>query len=304
MEQSKDNIFFMDILQDFLQYLQVEKKYSKHTVAAYKLDIEQYESYLQRQGCSTLQADAQRLRMWISALMLQNVSSRSVHRKLSSLHSYYHFLQQKGLVKENWVDKVELPKMSQRLPVFFSEDEMDNLFERITYEPTFEGMRDRVVLELLYSTGMRCSELIGLTHNDLDFSNHTIHVCGKRNKERLVPMAPLVAQILNEYMDVKSRTFSSASNAGVLLVTSKGAPMYREMVYRIVRKYIDMVSVLTKRSPHVIRHTFATHLLNHGADINAIKSILGHSSLASTQVYTHTSISQLKKTYNQAHPRA
>lgn len=294
----------MDILHNFLQYLQVEKKYSKYTIEAYKLDIEQYDCYLRQLNSSIVAADARKLRMWISELMLQNISARSVHRKLSSLRTYYHFLQQQGLVKENWVDKVELPKVSQRLPVFFSEDEMDNLFEMITYEPTFEGVRDRVVLELFYSTGMRCSELIGLKHSDLDFSNHTIHVCGKRNKERLVPMAPLVAQILKEYMDVKSRMFSSVYNAGVLLLTSNGTPLYREMVYRIVRKYIDRVSVLTKRSPHVIRHTFATHLLNNGADINAIKSILGHSSLASTQVYTHTSISQLKKTYNQAHPRA
>ncbi|MBO4580787.1 MAG: tyrosine-type recombinase/integrase [Bacteroidales bacterium] len=294
----------MDITQAFLQYLKEEKKYSGLTVSEYGRDVKQYEMFLSRHHIDMESAEVKHIRLWISDLTLQGVTPRSIHRKLSSLHCMYHYLQLQGKVSENWAERVMKPKLSKRLPVFFSENEMDNLLERIDYEPTFEGIRDRLLLELLYSTGMRCSELIGIKHSDIDGAACSIRILGKRNKVRMVPLVPLVARLLEEYTEAKERKFGLASGDDTLLLTSKGAPLYRKMVYRTVRKYIDRVSVLSKRSPHIIRHTFATHMLNHGADINAIKSILGHSSLASTQVYTHTSISQLKQTYNQAHPRA
>ena len=304
LEHSKDSIFFMDIVQAFLQYLEDENKYSKLTISEYGRDVQQYEDFLKFHHTDISNAEVKEIRLWISDLALQGVSPRSIHRKMSSLHSLYHYLELQGTVSENWVERVLQPKVSQRLPLFFSESEMDNLFEIIDFEPTFEGIRDRLLLELLYSTGMRCSELMGLKHSDVDYSGASIRILGKRNKVRIVPLAPLVAQFLEDYTEAKRQKFGSVNNGDVLLLTSEGKPMYRKLVYRIVRKYTDKVSVLSKRSPHIIRHTFATHLLNNGADINAIKSILGHSSLASTQVYTHTSISQLKQTYNQAHPRA
>jgi len=247
------------------------------------------------------------VRSWLVELLSGSITSRSVNRKLSVLKSYFRFCKKQGYINESPMAKVIAPKTSKFLPVFLEKEPLENLFKEIPFEPGYTGMRDKLILMVFYSTGMRLSELCTLKISSVDFQAKTIKVTGKRNKERILPIGDYLLQNIKLYIDERSRLMENSDQKNKetsLFVTVKGKPVYQRMVYNIVHRYLSQVSTLEKLSPHILRHTFATHMLNDGADLNAIKEILGHSSLAATQVYTHNTIEKLKSIYNQAHPRA
>jgi integrase/recombinase XerC len=290
-------------IQDFVNYLRFEKHFSPHTVTAYHKDLLQFEAYARH----TFQVEAvsdvnhQTVRSWMVDLMNDKISPRSIGRKLTSLKTFYRFLLREQRVEANPLHKVKAPKAGKRLPVFVEEKPMQKLLDNTVFPDTFEGARDKLVLNLLYSTGIRLSELIGLRVADTDLSAAQIKVLGKRNKERIIPVtSELVKQVMN-YLEACKR---EGLGSEYLLMTVKGDKMYPRLVYNIVKTGLSAVTSIEKRSPHVLRHTFATHLLNKGADLNAIKELLGHASLSATQVYTHNSIERLKNIYRDKHPRA
>jgi len=297
-------LFFMDCLNLFLDYLKYEKRYSPKTYVAYKVDLIQYLNFLISREKELKKATHKDIRAWIIEKIEQGVSPRTVNRKISTLKTFYKFLIRNNYLKTDPTSKLIAPKQKKSLPFFVSETEMNNLFEYDIFSNTFEGIRDKTIIELFYATGVRLSELSNIKRNDIDFYYQTIKIIGKRKKERIVPFSPKLSFILKEYIAVYEEKFGKIEQNAFLFVTENGSPIYQKLIYRIVRKYLDLVTTVEKRSPHVIRHTFATHLLDNGADLNAIKEILGHSSLAATQFYTHTSVDKLKKTYKQAHPRA
>ncbi len=291
------------VLEGFLQYLQYEKRYSKHTLIAYEKDILQFQDFITQIDKTFLTANHKEVRLWIIALMDKQIEARSVNRKISSIRSFYKFALKEGSIAENPVLKVQSPKVAKKLPVFVSEQKMDNLLDTDAFDDTFEGLRDKLVVELLFATGIRLNELLTLTHRDFFPAEKTIKVLGKRNKERIIPLNLSALNQLDIYLKAKKeQAFGLTSD--VLVVTAKGEPAYSKLIYRIVNKYLKLISTQTKKSPHILRHSFATSLLNNGADINAIKDLLGHASLAATQVYTHNSIERLKSIYKQAHPKA
>jgi len=236
--------------------------------------------------------------------MEENNTTKSINRKISTLKTFYKFLLRNNYLKINPMDKVIAPKSSKQLIAFVSEQDMDNLFEHLDFPDNFDGKRDKTILELFYATGIRLSELIQIKKSDLDFYSHTIKVLGKRKKERIVPIAPQMSAQLQDYLFFLEKEFGFINYNQNIFVTNKGKPVYPKLIYKIVRKYLDAATTIDRRSPHVIRHTFATHLLDNDAGLLAIKELLGHASLAATQIYTHTSIEKIKKTYKQAHPRA
>jgi integrase/recombinase XerC len=242
-------------------------------------------------------------RSWIVHLIENETSTRSVNRKLTSLKSFYRHLLKNGHVSENPMNRVAPPRSSQRLPVFVEEESLKRLFEETAESDDFEAVRDRLILELFYGTGMRLSELIQLHVQDLDLTSGTIKVTGKRNKERFIPFSLKLTALAEQYLILRGDMMGD-HDTGILFITEKKNQLYPKLVYRIVNRQLSMVTTISKRSPHVLRHTFATHMLNRGADLNAIKEILGHASLAATQVYTHNTIEKLKQIYKQAHPRA
>jgi len=288
----------------FVEYIRFEKRYSQHTIQAYSKDLTQFSSFLSEQyGISDLaSANHQQIRSWMVYLMDSGLSERSVLRKLSTLKSFYKYLYKNKLVEHNPTLIVIPPKTPTRNPVFIDEEKMQNLFEEIHFENNFSGLRDKLILEVFYNTGIRLAELIELKTNNISFSNRTIKVLGKRNKERLIPFTKKMEMALLEYLEMKEK--EGFSGEEYLFITDKGKKMYPRLVYRIVNKYLGMITTLNKKSPHILRHTFATHMLNNGADLNAIKEFLGHANLAATQVYTHNTVEKLKKIYRQAHPRA
>ncbi len=294
----------MDWICQFLDYVKYEKRFSPQTYIAYKTDLYQYMDFLSSKEKELQQATHQDIRLWIAGELEQGKSSRTINRKISTLKIFYKFLLRNNYVSVNPTSKVIAPKQKKSLPVFVSETEMNNLFDHITFPDTFEGTRDKAIIELFYATGIRLSELSNIKRKDIDFYNQTIKILGKRKKERIVPFSKKLLPVLKEYMAAYENEFGELEQDAFIFVTNKGETIYAKLIYRTVRKYLDMVSTVEKRSPHVIRHTFATHLLDNGADLSAIKEILGHSSLSATQIYTHTSIEKLKKTYKQAHPRA
>jgi len=241
------------------------------------------------------------IRSWLVSLMEHEVAARSVNRKLSSLKSFYKFLLHEGELTENPIRKVTPPKTAKRLPVFVEKDKMEKLFENADFGEGYPALRDNAILEMFYSTGMRLSELVNLKETDIDFHHDTIKVLGKRNKERLIPFSKRFELLLKSYLDCKKSTFGAVND---LFLTDKGGKIYPKMIYFIVTRQLGTVTTLEKKSPHVLRHTFATHLLNNGAELNAVKELLGHASLAATQVYTHNTIDKLKRIYKQAHPKA
>jgi len=290
----------------FINYLKFEKRYSPHTITAYKKDLEQFDSFLKSEYEVT-KADYvsyQMVRSWIVGLMEQDISARSVNRKLSALKSYFKYMKKEGYIRENPMPMIQSPKTSKRLPVFVDPESMETLFSSEIFDDGFEGIRDRLILEMFYMTGIRLSELINLKDSDIDFYQQNIKVLGKRNKERLVPISPGLINSIKKYLEIRNKSVEVIEQNDYFYVTIKGKKLYEKLAYRIVNSYLGKVSTLKKKSPHVLRHTFATHMLNNGADLNAIKEILGHSSLAATQVYTHNTIEKLKNIYNQAHPRA
>jgi integrase/recombinase XerC len=300
----------------FIRFLKFEKRFSVHTIKAYEGDLNQFCSYLEYQYSITdsHKISHQVIRSWLVSLIEDRITPRSVNRKLSTLKSYFKFLVREGVIQENPIRKIVAPRTSKRLPVFVEKERMDFLLDSIDFGDSFEGTRDRLILDLFYVTGIRLSELINLKISDINFYRSTIKVVGKRMKERLVPFSDKFADNLRTYLEerkffllsgsLKIQNENNSPMNDVLFITRNGKKVYPKLVYRIVTKNIAVVTTVNKRSPHVLRHTFATHMLNSGADLNAVKEILGHANLAATQVYTHNTIEKLKEIYQQAHPKA
>jgi integrase/recombinase XerC len=295
------------MVEAFLNYIQNEKRYSKHTLTSYRNDLSQFSSYLTKvyQLTSPTEATYPIVRSWIMELVENKLDSRSVNRKIVCLRSYYKFLLKKeGLLKDPTL-KIKALKIKKTLPVFIEENNISALLDSLSFSDDFEGLRDKLVIELLYGTGIRLSELIELKEKDINSFDHTIKVLGKGNKQRIIPINKTLFHLINIYKDKKNGTGMGTEMNQNLILTNDGKKTYPMFIQRMVKKYLSLSGVtLEKKSPHVLRHTFATHLLNKGADLNAIKDLLGHSSLAATQVYTHNSIEKLKSIFDQAHPKS
>ena len=284
----------------FIKYLTAEKRFSEHTITSYSTDLDQFSIFLSEEHQifdEFSEISFQIVRSWIASLLEKGVSPRSVNRKISTLKTYFKFLIRENAITESPMLKVVAPKSKKRLPVFIEENQIENLLNQIKFNDGFVGERDKLIIELFYVTGIRLSELINIKISDVDFNNNLIKVLGKRNKERLIPLSISIVNELEFFInkhDLNKHLFTNLS----------GAKVYNKLVYRVVKKYISKISSVSKKSPHILRHTFATHMLNNGADINAIKELLGHANLSATQVYTHNTIGKLKSIYKQAHPRA
>ncbi len=284
----------------FIKYLSAEKRFSEHTITSYSTDLDQFSIFLSEEYQISNEVSGisfQIVRSWIASLLEKGVTPRSVNRKISTLKTYFKFLIRENVISESPMLKIVAPKSKKRLPVFIEENQIENLLNEVEFDEGFIGERDKLIIELFYVTGIRLSELINIKIFDINFSNSLIKVLGKRNKERLIPLS---INIVNEL-----QTFVKKHNLNNYLFTNLGGTkVYTKLVYRVVKKYIGKISSVNKKSPHILRHTFATHMLNNGADINAIKELLGHANLSATQVYTHNTIEKLKTVYKQAHPRA
>lgn len=290
--------------ESFLSYLQYEKRYSKHTLVSYDCDLSQFFSFLSSYGIEEseiVDLNFKDVRKWIVFLMNDGCSARTVNRKLSSLKSFFKYLLRESLIQQNPMDRVVGPRQGKKLPDFVAEHSM-RLLQEIDFGEGFEGIRDRLVVELFYHTGMRLSELMNLKVSSFDRSASVVRVLGKRNRERIIPVSNNLETLLDEYLE--QRFLLCSDEDGFLVLTSQAKPAYEKLLYRIVTKHLSKITTLSKKSPHVLRHTFATHLLNNGAELNAIKELLGHSNLSATQIYTHTSFERLNDIYKQAHPRA
>ncbi|XOV92353.1 MAG: tyrosine-type recombinase/integrase [Bacteroidota bacterium] len=293
------------MIESFLRYLQFEKRYSNHTLEAYRRDLSQFTDYLKEtfEISDFHESEHVHLRGWIVSQIESGISPRSVNRKIATLKSFYKFLQSREHLVKNPASRLKPLKTEKKLPSFVREAEIDNLLDQIEYSDDFEGLRDKLILELLYGTGIRLAELIGLKDQDINNFQENIKVLGKRNKERVIPIGKNLVQLIKRYKEKRQLEVFEEMNR-FLLVTNSGQQLYPMFVYRLVKKYLQLVTTLSKKSPHVLRHTFATHLLNKGADLNAVKDLLGHTSLAATQVYTHNSMEKLKSVFDQAHPKA
>ncbi len=288
----------------FIDYLHLEKKYSLHTITAYQNDLE---SFLEFASANYEYSEIETvnysiIRSWIVFLVDLGISNQTINRKISSLKSYYKFLLKTGQLEINPLAKHKALKTSKKIQVPFSEKEINNVLELLDIGIDFEGLRNKLIVELFYSTGIRRAELINLKVADVSLSQKTIKVLGKRNKERIIPLLPSVSETFQKYFEERKH-LSKVTDAEYVFLTSKGNKIYETFVYRVINSYFSKASEKVKKSPHILRHSFATHLLNEGADLNAVKELLGHSSLASTQVYTHNSIATLKQVYQNSHPR-
>ncbi len=288
----------------FRDYLQKERNYSPHTILAYWGDLESFEQFLlENFDQDNLQdVNYSQIRNWIVALVDAGVSNSSVNRKIASLKAYYKFLLKIKQLDVSPLLKHKSLKVPKKLQIPFSEKELDAVLNHLQFPNGFEGLRDKLIIDLFYTTGIRRTELIHLKVNSIDFSNLTMKVLGKRNKERLLPILPIISQQFKIYLSERAN-LESLTDSDFFFVTQKGVKLNDSLVYRLINNYFSNVSEKVKKSPHILRHTFATHLLNNGADLNSVKELLGHSSLASTQIYTHNSLSELKKVYGDAHPR-
>ena len=284
----------------FLNFLTKEKRYSQHTIKCYKNDLLEFSNYSHKHFDLSIDLVTHRIvRSWLAKMMEDGYKPRSIHRKSSALKSFYKFLMVKGIVHKSPMDLVILPKLDKNLPKFVEEKSLELLLEELEFSDDFEGKRDKLILDVFYQTGIRQSELIELTLKDISFSQNQIKVLGKRNKERIIPISPKLFETINSYMSYRN----SATHENLFL-TMSGKKLYPKLVYNIVHKHLSKVTTLYQRSPHVLRHSFATHMLNNGAELNSIKELLGHVNLSATQIYTHTSIEKIKSIYKQAHPRA
>lgn len=288
----------------FRDYLQKERNYSPHTITAYWNDLNSFQDFIiaEFDQENLLEVNYNQIRNWIVSLVDSGVSNNSVNRKISSLKAFYKFLLKTKQLEINPLLKHKSLKTPKKLQIPFSEKELDNVLNHIQYPEGFEGGRDKLIIDLFYTTGIRRAELINLKLNNVDLSNNTLKVLGKRNKERIIPILPIISQQIKDYL--KQRTcLEQIKENEYFFLTLKGIKLNDSLVYRLINNYFSNVSEKVKKSPHILRHTFATHLLNNGADLNSVKELLGHSSLASTQIYTHNSLSELKKVYSDAHPR-
>jgi integrase/recombinase XerC len=292
------------LISGFTAYLQFEKRYSEKTVQAYQHDLEQFFLYLKSQfGDTAIQQISHiHIRSWLAQLREFSISAKSVNRKISTLKSFYKYLLRKEVVKSSPMAKIISPKNVKRLPVFVNERSMEDLMQNDIFPEGFNGQTDQLIMELLYQTGMRRAELLGLQISDFDASNQTIKVLGKGNKERIIPLQAALCKLIRDYIFARNQVKDLQHS--FLLSFENGKPLYEKYIYNTVKKYLNLVTTLGKKSPHVLRHTFATHILNKGAELNAVKELLGHASLAATQVYTHNTIDQLKEVYKKAHPKA
>ena len=300
------------LLERFIQYLQYEKRFSPNTVSAYHKDLHQFSSFLNDYEADFISASPSLMRSWMVHLLDSGLTSKSVNRKVSCLKSFYRFLKKEGSIETNHATFLRAPKIVKRLPIVFEESSVEKLLNnQIIEESTgenvfsndFDGIRDKLVIELLYGTGIRLSELVSLAESDVDHYDKSIKVLGKRNKQRIIPLNLTLYNLLQDYINLKKSSFLDNISPSLLVINS-GKSVYPKFVYRIVNKYLSYITTHSKRSPHTLRHSFATSLLNHGADLNAIKELLGHSSLAATQIYTQNSVERLKSVYKQAHPKA
>jgi len=289
----------MEEIDAFLEYLRYERNYSKETESAYRVDLLQFEEFAKECELQLKEVNPNTVREWIVQMMDKGVTASSINRKLSALRSFYKYLLKQGEVSADPMTKISGPKKKKPLPVFVKEKEMDRLLDDIDFEDSFRGRRDKLIIQLFYETGMRLAELVGL--NDADGAK-AIKVTGKRNKQRIIPFGDELAEAMQNYLEERSQTVQTPS--GAFITKENGERIPRSNVQNIVRENLSKVTTVKKRSPHVLRHTFATSMLNHQAELGAIKELLGHESLATTEVYTHTTFEELKKAYNQAHPRA
>jgi len=294
----------MSYQESFLKYLRFEKRCSNHTVVAYKKDLDQFEEFLFKTvgDFNVLKVDGKMVRSWVVSLMDGGMAAKTVNRKITSLKSFYKFLLRQELIEVTPMESVISPKVPKKLPYFVDEESLHRLLDNGYFRNDFEGVRDKLILSLFYGTGMRLSELVNLKDSDIRQSETLLRVLGKNNKERIVPYPRSLNNLIGEYLNMRETEFGN--NSPQFFVTSKGKPVYHKLIYRVVYNHLALVTPLEKKSPHILRHSYATHLLNRGADLNAVKELLGHSNLAATQVYTHTSTEKLQSIYKQAHPRA
>jgi integrase/recombinase XerC len=292
------------MISSFLQYIQYEKRCSPHTLTSYETDLKQFQQFLTTsyELSSPETASFPMIRSWIVSLVEEKKNAASINRKIATLRTYYKFLLKKNVISGDPMLKVKSLKLSKPLPQFVDENSLNQLLDTFEFPDSFAGRRDRLLMEMLYGTGIRLSEMIELQEKDINTHEGVIKVTGKRNKQRIIPVSKRLITMINGYSSDRANLFPGS--VPYLIVTDNGDKSYPMMVYRIVKKYLDLATTIEKRSPHVLRHTFATHLLNKGADLNAIKDLLGHSSLAATQVYTHNSMEKLKNIFEQAHPKA
>jgi len=293
----------MALQDDFIKYLQFEKRYSGHTIVAYNTDLGQFVHFMKESvgDFDFKKVTPRNVRSWIIFMMEEGVSARSINRKIATLKSFYKYLMKQELMDVSPVQLVTTPKVGKKLPTFVQKENLDQLLDLDLFNHDYEGVRDKLIVSLLYGTGIRLAELKNLQTKDLDTIGSTIKVLGKRNKERIVPYPRSINGIIKDYFELRKEI---VGNNQFLFLTSDGEQVYDKLIYRVVKKHLGMVTTMSKKSPHILRHSFATHLLNNGADLNAVKELLGHSNLSATQVYTHTTFEKLKEIYNQAHPRA
>ena len=298
-------ISHLQLLQTFLDYLKFQKRYSRHTILSYQNDLIDFFDFIELQFGATLLAEinASFVRSWLAGLKEKGMESKSINRKISTLKSFFKYQLKQGLLQDSPMATILSAKVKKRLPQFVAETDISTLFNYVEFPDTWNGKTDRLLFQLLYNTGIRQAELMNLKEAHTDKGNNTIKVLGKGNKERILPVSIELSQLIQKYIADKRIDFKLADTE-ILLVNKKGKKLYPKYIYNVVRKYLSAVTTIDKKSPHVLRHTFATHLMNNGADINAVKELLGHSSLAATQIYTHNTIEKLKEVHNKAHPKA
>ena len=297
----------MNYISTFLAYMEHEKRCSPHTLRSYGVDLISFSRHLEniKSDSEEICMQPRLIRSWIVEMLDSGMGTRSVNRKISALKSYYKYLIRQGYIEANPMMKVLSPKSPKKLPGFVEKDGMNDLLTKVNFGDEFSGIRNKLIIDCLYQTGMRLSELTGLRDKDIDIYEMSLRVTGKRNKQRIIPITKGLKNSIEEYQKLRNEEFSlSGDKEQYFLLTDKGKKLYPKFVYRIVHSYLEMVTTIERKSPHILRHTFATHMLNSGADLNAIKELLGHANLAATQVYTHNTFEKLKKVYKQAHPRA
>ncbi len=292
-------------IQSFVKFLEYEKRYSPNTILAYSKDIQQFFQFVETTYEETGENEITHyhIRAWVVDLLGKDIVNRSINRKLSTLNTYFRFLQQRKKVEKNPMLKVVSPKTHKRLPAYVPHEQMESLFFGMNFGNDYCGKRDQLMISMLYQTGMRRSELINLQLAAIDFDLQQFKVIGKGNKERVIPFGRLLKAEIKDYLEIRKEIFPEITLT-YLFLTEKGKKLYPKLVYNVVKRYLSQITTLEQRSPHVLRHSFATHLLENGADLNATKDLLGHASLAATQIYTHNSIERLKQVYQQAHPAA